>query len=931
MNLLVSDDVLRARSAVAGAELEPLARGLMTELTPVFTRDLYLPREKALLSREGGRCSRDGATLEFDPFSPHKHRCPICGDVYTGVHHDRFWIFWYQLWLAERAVHGALLARLRCEESARMLAIRILERYCDEYLLYANRDNVLGPTRLFFSTYLESIWLLNICIALDLLESNMGSVGALGSEVRERIIEPSAAIIASYDEGASNRQVWNDAALLAANLLLGRPDRAARAVFDRSGISYHLERGLLPDGTWYEGENYHLFAHRGLWYGVTMAESAGMSLPRHLLDRFQEAFATPFLTALPDMTLPSRRDSRYKISLRQSRFAELCELGLARQQGDGDRRLRGVLYRLYREEWPRGDTGRTRTTADVERNLAGTSLTRADLGWRSLLFARPELPALTEEPLGTVLLEAQGLAVFRRQRGQVYVALDYGTSGGGHGHPDRLNVLLSDGPTRWLDDMGTGSYVDPSLHWYRSTLAHNAPLFNGYEQLRVDGELFAFDEHAEFGWVSARALNLLPGVAAMRSLVVMPDYVVDELAWYAEETVVMDLPIHVSPTSLKIRHSGRDRRGSFVHLGEPLEDTLNVLHDAKAEWLGAHSTAKIVARDGDRALDGFILPSYGSLLYHVVAPGPPGSDEKPMLLLRLASTGGSKSVRIVWSWSDAIADVRTDSSSRHLFVERRDGSVDDHRHTVSGWRVDRRAGGTVRAIEFGGVRRKAADPYTESQASDGNRVFGGWAYEPKRADTVEVLKLGIVSTFQLGGDQYRASEETWEEAGRPSARVGLLAMPHELVVDLSVHKQGTHTFVPGDALNPYDNEAPDINGDGTQLYLVDDDGASGWVLVPETRSEGIRARLIEGWNTPRDLRGEWQRIPDGYTMRVRIAFPTGDLHDREIALGVVVNEKPFGRERRRGQLVLGGSPGEFVYLRGDREDRRRLRRFRVAP
>ena len=33
-----------------------------------------------------------------------------------------------------------------------------------------------------------------------------------------------------------------------------------------------------------------------------------------------------------------------------------------------------------------------------------------------------------------------------------YVALDYGHSGGGHGHPDRLNLLLVDGATRWLDD-----------------------------------------------------------------------------------------------------------------------------------------------------------------------------------------------------------------------------------------------------------------------------------------------------------------------------------------------------------------------------------------------------------------------------------------------------------------------------------------------
>src|ERR1051326_1296000 len=203
MSLLVSEDVLRVRSHIAINELEPLLRGLRTELSPVVGRDLYLPHEKALLSREGGRCSRDGATLEFDPFSPRRHRCPVCGEVYTGIYHDRFWVFWYQLWLAERAVHGALLARLRGDESAGMLSRQILERYSDEYLLYANRDNVLGPTRLFLSTYLESIWLLNICIAVDLLGDDSDFTGA----IRDRIIEPARALIAEYDEAGSNRQV----------------------------------------------------------------------------------------------------------------------------------------------------------------------------------------------------------------------------------------------------------------------------------------------------------------------------------------------------------------------------------------------------------------------------------------------------------------------------------------------------------------------------------------------------------------------------------------------------------------------------------------------------------------------------------------------------------------------------------------------------
>jgi hypothetical protein len=47
----------------------------------------------------------------------------------------------------------------------------------------------------------------------------------------------------------------------------------------------------------------------------------------------------------------------------------------------------------------------------------------------------------------------------------------------------------------------------------------------------------------------------------------------------------------------------------------------------------------------------------------------------------------------------------------------------------------------------------------------------------------------------------------------------------------------------------------------------------------------------------------------------------------EIGLDVIVNETVSGRARRRGQLVLSGAAGEFVYLRGDRHDPGRLLRF----
>ena len=235
---------------------------------------------------------------------------------------------------------------------------------------------------------------------------------------------------------------------------------------------------------------------------------------------------------LPDATLPSRRDSQYAIALRQPRFAEHCELGIARVD---DPRLAGVAALLY--DGPagatNGDNGRLRSSADVERNLSAMQLHRTDLGWRTLVFARAALPPAQPVPPRSVHLAGQGIAVFRRDFGRTYVALDYGETGGGHGHPDRLNMLLMDGPVRWLDDMGTGSYVDRSLHWYRSTLAHNAPLVDGRSQHRVPGRLLAYDERGAAGWIHARVEGASPGVAIDRTLVVMTDYAVDQVRWRA--------------------------------------------------------------------------------------------------------------------------------------------------------------------------------------------------------------------------------------------------------------------------------------------------------------------------------------------------------------------------------------------------------------
>ncbi|MDQ6634964.1 MAG: heparinase II/III-family protein [Gemmatimonadota bacterium] len=904
MSLLASADALRARRAIAHGALAELARGLRAELAPVLRMPLEVPTEKALLSRAGGRCDRDGTYLAYDPFDP-RHRCPHCGRELTGEQHDRFRLYWHQLWLAERTVHAALLGALLDDAAARSLAIRLLDAYAAQYLRYPNSDNVLGPSRPFFSTYLESIWLLQLTIALDLLESSGDSaeMGALGARVRAELITPSAALIGSYDEGMSNRQVWNNAALIAAGTLLGDRAMIERAVTGPSGLHEHLGEALLADGSWYEGENYHLFAHRGLWYAVQMAEQGGHELPAPLAARFRDGFVAPFRTLLPDLTYPSRRDSQYAVSVRQPRFAESCELGLAR--GD-DARLVGVLARLYERDVPRGATGRATSSADVERNQPATGLTRADLSWRTLLLARPELPPLVPVPLVSDLLPAQGIGILRRDRGALYVALDYGHSGGGHGHPDRLNLLLVDGSDRWFDDPGTGSYVDPSLHWYRSTLAHTAPLADGRSQQRVNGDLAAFEDAGVAGWVSAVA-ELLPGMSVSRTIVVLEDYLVDLLQWESDTPHELAMPLH-GVDIVDENGTALAREPMAIEGGDGIEDGFSFLRAGARIAPVASRVVRLLGTKGGRRLNGWMATAEGTSWWSASAPDvPTRQGVVPLLLARHSASRGS--FVSAWSWRDAIGGIEVQSDA--LIVQRRDGGRDVHSAAPRGWRIMRERPGTAPAVNIvlGGLvdssrSGRAAPARTPPAHADGKR---------------------LPYTAALGEPHYRRSEQSWTEAGEPRAVVRIAAVAAStLQIDVEV-APSHRIFSPPDAANPLDNEPAGINGDGVQLYVQAGERSGGWLLVPALDSHDVTVHGIEGWSDHDvTVAATWREIPSGWSLSVRVELPPGST---DVALDVIVNEIAPGRARRRGQLVLSGADREFIYLRGDRHDRARLLNF----
>lgn len=924
--MLLSSPALDERRLLAGGAFAPLAESLSRDLERlVNTDDIYVPAVKARLTRIGGRCPYCGSALEFDPFSPASHRCSHCRRTVVGEEHDLMWVMWYQLWLAERALHAAVLHALRGNAEHRALAERILWRYTRQYLEYPNRDNVLGPTRVFFSTYLESIWTLQLACALAMLEA-AGTEHTLGESTRDRVLEPSAKLIAQYDEGLSNRQVWNNAALVAVAQLLGDSDMADQAVRGPSGLSAHLQRGLLADGTWYEGENYHLFAHRGLWYGVTIADRAGFDFSEILHARYRRAFETPFLTALPDLTLPARRDSPYRVSLRQWRIAESCELGFAESRSAV---LAAALRELYRSDVPRRETGRAMSTAEAERNVPASGLTRNDLGWKSLLFARPDAAAIGHEPPAaeSVLLPEQGYAILRRDAGRTYVALDYGESGGGHGHPDRLNLWLVVGDARILEDVGTGSYVQPSLHWYRSSLAHNAPFADGQSQIRVAGDLIAFHERGDFGWVNARS-SLAPNVEAERAVVVAADYLIDELGWTSAGDAIIDLPYHIEGVAVSLPIEDAPIAG-----GSGLEDGFDTISASACSQPVTEATIQGDVQGLRTSM--WLRADTPFVLWRLRGPGPPNEPPRHFFLVRSRAPSGR--IRALIAWTDVVSAVH--ATDADFVVLRRDGSRHSHARRDGEWVVEvRSAQESTERIALT-ASRPARMPQRPIYTPPSLMRLMPAIDVPRIADVDGAdidLPVPDRAKLQLGVAHYRRSEQSWDEAGRPHATVVMAATASHLYIDVFVVKQPV-AFAAAREANPLDNEHPDINSDGVQLYLAGT-GASGkpasasWILVPEAPAPNVRItpRGMPTAEAPQ-LGASWKPTPRGYALRA-VAPLAAFASDGSFFGDVIVNEMPPPpeRERRRGQLVLSGGRGEWIYLRGDRQDPSRFLRFVIA-
>ncbi len=890
-SLLVSSDALERRRGEIGAspDLRALDARLRAEAAAFASKPLYGPEAKALLSRWGSLCRDDGAELAFDPHSPHAQRCTLCGRTWNTEQTHRWWVYWYQLWLAERCWETALLACLDGERGLEARAVETLAALTERYLGYPNADNVLGPSRPFFSTYLESVWVLQLAAAASLLSERGHLPADVERDLTERLFRPSAALIADFDEGLSNRQAWNATALYALGRVLGDDALARSAAHGSSGILTVLEKGVLADGLWYEGENYHWFALRALTWGAEMLRTAGdvdlWTSGDARAAAFRGAFWAPVLTSLPDFTFPARRDSKFGVTLRQRRMAELWELAQARQPR---RELASLLAHVYDGVIPIVAGGAGAIT-EVERDEPASGLRRSGLGWKGLLWMVPDLPPAEPDAWrpGTVHLEATGLAILRDDvGGGRYVSLDYGEPGGGHGHPDRLNLTLHAGGVPWLVDFGTGSYVSRSLGWYRSTLAHNAPLVDGVSQLEARGVCVGFEEKDGYGWVCAQVPGgtAYEGAGLQRTVVVTPWYVLD----------VVQMASDVGERSLAVPWHGLGK--ATVH------------------------GAGVTFERPEGVLPVFLAGRQRFEVHLTRAPGPPlaggggGAGEPEDLDFALVTSSGEEVTLVACIGGENVEEVECHEGE--YVVRLVDGGMHSHAPSEDGWRIDLGRGDP---IELGGLRELPQEPPAPPAKPAAPEPPAAHSLKVERAPALD----GTLDGFRLDAplaldraDQFRRAEEPWEGADAFAARAWLNHAGSTLYLAVEVTARDPAFRRRGAPDPEWENENPDIHSDGIQVY-VSTVAFHGWLIVPDPDDpRRLKVSAVPGTDAaPEMVEGAWRATERGYRITCAIEM-SDDVAD--FGFDLAVNRIREGRERRVAQLVWSGARGTRLYLAGDR-------------
>jgi len=583
-------------------------------------------------------CKKDGARLQT--VSATEHKCPVCGQVYSGWPYDDV--------VLDRD-HGALAGGLRTLGLVYQLtgdaryaakAKEILLAYAARYATYPlhsiNGKEAIGGGRVGPQTLDESTWLIPMCQGADLIWTTLSEDERRQAETG--LFRPAAEVIGQHRMGIHNIQCWKNSAVGLVGLLLDDVGLVDDAIVSGHGLREQIARGVNADGQWYEGAwGYHFYTVSGLLPLLEAGERCGLGLYAYERDgrSARLLFEGPFDLATPNLLLPAFNDS-----------------GTVNLKGQS----RAYEYALARY----GNPQFALAVASERKSLD------------ALLVGVETLPTPPAEARGSRNLAASGYALLEHGNGPeaAWLCLKYGPHGGGHGHDDKLNLLACRKGVLLGVDPGTAAYGVPiQREWFRATIAHNTLTVDEGNQKPAEGACLAFGTDAAAGLsaVLAEAGPIYAGVTYRRAVALCAEDVVlvldlirseadhtFDIAWHNAGTwsaaptgTAVEMP--AKPGYMHMRDMVRvDRPLPAIQASRDFQVGLAVTSTAGETWAGRGFSA----RDEDRPV--------------TVIRRSPGRTAVVAWALDLS--GKPPAVRVTGSPEDATMETETRAGTTRLRV-----------------------------------------------------------------------------------------------------------------------------------------------------------------------------------------------------------------------------------------------------------------------
>ncbi|MBI4873479.1 MAG: heparinase II/III family protein, partial [Acidobacteria bacterium] len=447
-------------------------------------------------------------------------------------------------------------------------------------------EDRVGGGKMSAQTLDESVWLIPVAWGYALVRETLDAEAR--GHIENDLLIPAADLIREHRMGIHNIQCWKNSAVGVVGFVTGRKDLIAEAIDDPDrGFRAQIAKGVTDDGLWWEGSvGYHQYTMQALWPLAEAARRQGIEL---FNERYSRLYDAVLALAFPNGDAPGFNDNAGGNALRT---ANLYELAFAR--------------------WKKPEFGRLAARSNRS-------------GYEALLYGAEDVPSGPMIPESSVLMKAAGFAMLRA--GGTAASLRFGAHGGGHGHPDKLNLVTFGGGRNLGLDPGSINYGVP-LHaqWYRSTIAHNTVAVDQRPQSNADGELLDWVLKDGATTIAGAASKAYPGVSLKRTVTLSAGRLEDRFECASDSEHTYDWAFHVpgkltSSLKLEPKEGPLGQENGYQHITRVASAKADGAWWVRWEGDGAALTLRFEAAPGTEVFTG-------------LGPGRDPRDQVPVVVVR---------------------------------------------------------------------------------------------------------------------------------------------------------------------------------------------------------------------------------------------------------------------------------------------------------